>query len=75
MRFRWIQWLLLLQLQQPELASDNSRLRKSPVIFAESVNNLAKAKKVDDGHKEMHISITEFHHSNVNLEGIQLIQM
>jgi hypothetical protein len=65
-----------------QLVSDNSRLRKSPDIIADSINHLAKAKKVDDGRKEMHMSITEFHCSeteksriNVKMEEIQLVQM
>jgi hypothetical protein len=65
-----------------ESASDNSRLRKSPDILAESINNLAKARKVVDGQKEMHMSITKFHHSKmqkirvyVKMEEIQLVQM
>jgi hypothetical protein len=40
-------------------ASDVSRLiQRSPDILADSLNNLAKAKRIDDGHKEMHWSIT-----------------
>jgi hypothetical protein len=65
-----------------QLVSNNSRLRKSPEIIADSINNLAKARKVDDGRKEMHMSITEFHRSeteksriNVKMEEIQLVQM
>ena len=65
-----------------QLVSDNSKLRKSPDIIADSINNLAKARKVEDGRKEMHMSITEFHHSetekgriNVKMEEIQLDQM
>jgi len=57
-------------------------LRKSPDILAESINNLAKARKVVDGQKEMHMSITKFHHSKmqkirvyVKMEEIQLVQM
>jgi len=57
-------------------------LRKSPDIIADSINNLAKARKVDDGRKEMHMSITESHRReteksriNVKMEEIQLVQM
>jgi FtsZ-binding cell division protein ZapB len=57
-------------------------VRKSPNIIADLINNLAKARKVDDGRKEMHMSITEFHHSeteksriNVKMDEIQLVQM
>jgi hypothetical protein len=45
------------------IAAEASRLRKSPDIIADSINNLAKARKMDDGKKEMHRSITEFHQS------------
>jgi hypothetical protein len=65
-----------------QLVSDNSRLRKSPDIIADSINNLAKSEKVDNGRKEMHMSITEFHRSeteksriNVKMEEIQQVQM
>jgi hypothetical protein len=65
-----------------KLASDTSRLRKRPGILAESISNLAKARKVDDGHKKMHISITEFNCSetqksriNVKMKEIHLVQM
>ncbi len=45
-------------------ALDSSRLiRKSPDILADSTNNLAKARQIDDGRKEMHHSITEYHRS------------
>jgi hypothetical protein len=30
-------------------------------MLAESINNLAKTRKIDDGRKEMHSSITRFH--------------
>jgi hypothetical protein len=44
-------------------ALDSSRLiRKSPDL-ADSINNLAKARKIDDGQKEMNQSITEYHWS------------
>jgi len=65
-----------------ESAEDSSRLRKSSDILAESIKNLAKARKVDVGQKEMHMSITEFHCSemqksriNVTMEEMQLVQM
>jgi len=44
-------------------SSSLDRLRKSPDILADSINNLAKARKIDDGRKEMHNSITKFHES------------
>jgi hypothetical protein len=57
-------------------------LRKSPDIIADSISNFAKARKVDDGQKEMHMNITDFHCSeteksriNVKMEEIQLVQM
>jgi hypothetical protein len=63
-------------------ASEASRLHKSPDIMADSINNLAKARKMDDGKKEMHRSITEFHQSETvkskitaKVEEIQLVQM
>ena len=64
-------------------ASEASRLiRKSPDIIADSINSLAKARKVDDGRKEMHRSITDFHRSETEkskittkVEEIQLVQM
>jgi hypothetical protein len=47
-------------------------------ILAESISNLAKARKVDGGHKERHISITHHHREtqriNVKMEEIQLVQ-
>jgi hypothetical protein len=41
--------------------SSSDRLRRSPDILADSINNLAKARKIDDGRKEMHSSIAKFH--------------
>jgi hypothetical protein len=63
-------------------AAEASRLRKSPDIIADSINNLAKARKMDDGKKEMHRSITEFHQSETvkskitaKVEEINLVRM
>ncbi|MFO0446521.1 MAG: hypothetical protein ACK51L_02525, partial [bacterium] len=62
-------------------SNSESKLRKSPDMLAESINNLAKARKIDDGRKEMHISITRFHDTETKKsviaakrEEIQLLQ-
>jgi hypothetical protein len=59
-----------------------AKMRKSPDILADSINNLAKARKIDDGRKEMHSCITKFHESETRksaitaqMEEIQLVQM
>jgi transcriptional/translational regulatory protein YebC/TACO1 len=36
-------------------------MRKSPDMLADSINNLAKARKIEDGRREMHFSITKYH--------------
>jgi hypothetical protein len=50
-------------------------------MLADSINNLAKARKIHDGKKEMHNSITKFHDSETRkseittkLEEIQLVR-
>jgi len=62
-------------------SNSESKLRKSPDMLAESINNLAKARKIDDGRKEMHSSITRFHDTETKKsviaakrEEIQLLQ-
>ncbi len=47
--------------QQP--SSEASRLHKIPDIIADSINNLAKSRKMEDGKKEIHRNITEIHQS------------
>jgi hypothetical protein len=37
-----------------------SKMGKRPYLLAESINNLAKARKINDGRTEMHSSITKF---------------
>jgi hypothetical protein len=57
-----------------------AKMRKSPHLIADSINNLAKVRKIDDGRKEMHSSITKFHESETRksaitawMEEIQLV--
>jgi hypothetical protein len=58
-----------------------AKMRKSPHLIADSINNLAKVRKIDDGRKEMHSSITKFHESETRksaitawMEEIQLVR-
>jgi hypothetical protein len=47
-------------------------MRKSPDILSKSINNLAKARKIDDSRKEMHShsSITKLHESETRKSAI-----
>ncbi len=56
-------------------------MQNSPDILADSIINLAKARKIDDGKKEMHNSITKFHERetrkseiSTKMEEIQLVR-
>jgi hypothetical protein len=52
-------------------ASTESKLRKSPDMLAESINNLAKARKMEDGRREMHFSITKYHKTETRKASIE----
>ena len=47
--------------RQQTLVVKRAMSRSPPDMLAESINNLAKARKSDDGKKAMHESITKFH--------------
>jgi hypothetical protein len=47
--------------RQQTLVTKRAMNRSPPDMLAESINNLAKARKLDDGKKAMHASIAQFH--------------
>jgi hypothetical protein len=57
--------------QSSGTASTESKLRKSPDMLAESINNLAKARKIEDGRREMHFSITKYHETETRKASIE----
>jgi len=57
--------------QSSGTASTESKLRKSPDMLAESINNLVKARKIEDGRMEMHFSITKYHETEMRKASIE----
>ncbi len=47
--------------RQQSLVAKRVMNRSTPDMLAKSINNLAKARKLDDGKKAMHDSIEQFH--------------
>ena len=67
---------------QSTIATKRTMNRSPPDVLAESINNLAKARKVEDGKKAMHDSIAQFHiieakktSISAKMEEITLVQM
>jgi len=52
-------------------AAADSKMRKSPDMLADSINNLAKARKIEDGRREMHFSITKYHETETRKASIE----
>jgi len=62
---------MLARRQTLNSAAADSKMRKSPDMLADSINNLAKARKIEDGRREMHFSITKYHETETRKASIE----